>query len=437
MLVSVGNVENLEDAIRDLNSVAEQLDSACQAKCLDLQRTVAETTAVATQCAQESADAAQAEQQAVEAVTAAEMALHAAEAELQSAEASLSAAEANVSYDEEGNEIPPDTSAEEAAVDAAEAQVCSCQEALEQARAELDARKEARMLADQRTELATKCKEDAEKVLETAVQACAAVQAKVASAVQQGSAALAKASEALQQYLASNPVAQQFCDWVKWSPDPAKPVTPTTLHCRMNLSVEQQKHFLQYLCDRDPAVRAKFADYASRLASAKSAEERGKIELQARKTLSGFYGEKLVEYAFRPLGTGISTQSRTVFEDGRYTKTDLVVTGLRSPVILGKGEGMSAPASGSIAIEVKCGHAQYLKQQTEHMVFQAGGHRAADASVTVCTRDIKDLPAEEQKELRGKLREAGSPLIGMLPRKDDLDEACKDVLEEYESAGGE
>ena len=66
-------------------------------------------------------------------------------------------------------------------------------------------------------------------------------------------------------------------------------------------------------------------------------------------------------------------------------------------------------------------------------MFQAGGHRAADASITVCTRDIKDLSPDEQKEIRRKLREAGSPLIGMLPKKDDLDEACKEVLEEYNS----
>ena len=433
MQVSVGNVENLEDAVRDLNSIAEQLDAACEAKGAELLQKAAETSAISTQCAQELAEAVKAEAQAMEATSAAEAELAAAEAELASAEADLAAAEANVSYDEDGNEIPPDTSSEEAAVSAAEAQVNECQATLEQRQSEQEAKKEARMLAERRSELASQCQMVAQKISESAIQAFAATRAKVASAVQQGAAALAKASDALQQYLASNPEAKKFYDWIKWNPNPSKPAGPTTLHCRMNLSVEQQKYFLQYLCDRDPAVRAKFADYATRLANASTADERGKIELQARKTLSGFYGEKLVEYAFKPLGTGISAQSRTVFEDGRYTKTDLVVTGLKVPVILGKGDGMAASVGGSIAIEVKCGHPAYLKQQTEHMVFQAGGHRAADASITVCTRDIKDLSPDEQKEIRRKLREAGSPLIGMLPKKDDLDEACKEVLEEYNS----
>lgn len=429
MQASVGNVENLEDAVRDLNIIAEQLDALCVAKGADLAQKVAETTAIASQCSQELADAAEAEVQAAEAVAAAEAEVAEAEAALSAAESELAVAEANVSYDDEEEEIPPDTSAEEAAVAEAEAQVNACQMAREQRQSELDEKKEVRMLAAQRSELASQCQMAAQNVSETATQAFAATRSKVAAAVQQGVATLARASEALHQYLAANPEAKRFYDWIKWNPPPSKPVSPTTLHCRMNLSVEQQKYFLQYLCDRDPVVRAKFTDYAMRLANATTAEERGKIELQARKTLSGFYGEKLVEYAFKPLGTEISTQSRTVFEDGRYTKTDLVVTGLKVPVILGKGDGMAALAGGSIAIEVKCGHPAYLKQQTEHMVFQAGGHRAADASITVCTRDIKDLSPDEQKEIRRKLREAGSPLIGMLPKKDDLDKACKEVLE--------
>lgn len=437
MQVSVGNVENLEDVVRDLNCIAEQLDALCEAKGVNLAQKVAETTTISSQCSQELADAVKAEAQAFEAVSDAEAALEEAKSALASAESELAAAEANVSYDNEGGEIPPDTSAEKAAVAEAEAQIIACQMALEQRQTELEEKKEARMLAEQRSELAIQCQMASRNVSETAAQTFAATRLKVASAVQQGGAALAKASEALQQYLAINPEAKKFYDWIKWNPNSSKPVGPMTLHCRMNLSVEQQKYFLQYLCDRDPAVRAKFADYATRLANASTADERDKIELQARKTLSGFYGEKLVEYAFKPLGTGVSTQSRTVFEDGRYTKTDLVVTGLKVPVILGKGEGMAAPVGGSIAIEVKCGHSAYLKQQTDHMIFQAGGHKAADASVTVCTRDIKDLSPEEQKELRRKLREAGSPLIGMLPKKDDLDEACKEVLEEYDSDEGD
>ncbi|MBN0595780.1 hypothetical protein JTM42_35445, partial [Pseudomonas aeruginosa] len=40
------------------------------------------------------------------------------------------------------------------------------------------------------------------------------------------------------------------------------------------------------------------------------------------------------------------------------------------------------------------------------MIFQAEGHKQADAQCTLCSRDIHDLPEEKQKELRKALREA-------------------------------
>ena len=98
------------------------------------------------------------------------------------------------------------------------------------------------------------------------------------------------------------------------------------------------------------------------------------------------------------------------------------------PVILGRGEGMSASVGGSIAIEVKCGRASYLYSQKDHMVFQSGGHQEANASITVCSRDIRDLTPEQEEELREALRSAGSPLLGMLPTKDEIDKACWDIV---------
>ena len=89
---------------------------------------------------------------------------------------------------------------------------------------------------------------------------------------------------------------------------------------------------------------------------------------------------------------------------------------------------MSAPVGGSIAIEVKCGRASYLYSQKDHMVFQSGGHQEASASMTICSRDIKDLTPEQEEELREALRSAGSPLIGMLPTKDEIDKACWDMV---------
>ncbi|MNV85441.1 hypothetical protein D3C71_1794030 [compost metagenome] len=102
------------------------------------------------------------------------------------------------------------------------------------------------------------------------------------------------------------------------------------------------------------------------------------------------------------------------------------------PVILGRGEGMGAPVGGSMAFEVKCGKAQYLYAQKDHMVFQAEGHKQADAQCTLCSRDVQDLSPQKQKELRDALRQAGSPMVGMLPRKNDIDQSCLDFIRQSE-----
>jgi hypothetical protein len=98
------------------------------------------------------------------------------------------------------------------------------------------------------------------------------------------------------------------------------------------------------------------------------------------------------------------------------------VKDLKSPVILGKGCGMGAPVGGSLAVEVKTGHSEYLYNQKDHMVFQAGGHQDSSASITICSGDIHDLSEGRERELRDAMRDAGSPIVGMLPKKDEIDE---------------
>jgi hypothetical protein len=105
-----------------------------------------------------------------------------------------------------------------------------------------------------------------------------------------------------------------------------------------------------------------------------------------------------------------------------------VLENLRVPVVLGRGTGRSAAVGASIALEVKCGQAAYLQREKEHLRTQTQGHRGADASLTICSRDVKDLGHQEEEELRAALRGAGSALVGMLPRKEEIDRACWQVV---------
>ena len=177
---------------------------------------------------------------------------------------------------------------------------------------------------------------------------------------------------------------------------------------------------LEYLYATDMGFRANIDSYCNEM---KIGNEVG-AELKIKKQMVGRLCEEIVIRAFKPISTQISTQMKASLPDGGYTKVDLIVYGLTNPLVLGRGVGMGAREGGSLAVEVKSGHSSYLYQQLSHMQDQAFGHKSCDASCVICTRDIHDLSLEKENELREKLREAGSPMIGMLPRKDDLDNRC-------------
>lgn len=430
-LVSIGQVENLEDLMRDLQAVHEALESSCRAQ-VALAEHKHEDAQNASQLSEDLLDNAM--QQELSASQASEDALQAVD----TAYASLDAAEASLSscvpqpVSEDGSS--PDCSWEHDRADEARAGVDQTCNALEQARADLELAMENRMAMERRLEMSRQAATMAAQALAQALQECNARLLGVGQAIDLGISRLSAAQQALEAYLATNPVAADFHAWLKW--DPVKQggvVTPDVLRDRMNLSAEHRKMLQEYLYERNPDYRAKVDRFREQWVAAKGDAERNGVLRKIRIELCGEFGEQLARHALAPLGGRIETQGRTfVGENGRYTKTDLLITDLHVPVVLGRGQGMGAQVGGSLALEVKCGKAQYLYAQKDHMVFQAEGHKHADAQFTLCSRDIQDLSPEKEKELRDALREAGSPLIGMLPRKNEIDLSCIDFIRQSE-----
>lgn len=429
--VSIGQVENLEDLVRGLQSVREALEAACREQIAVAQQKCSEAREEAQNSASMLENAVQQEQSAKQKVDGAEQALDSSQISLSSAQSSLSSCLAQP-YDDDGH--CPDCAGEYSAVAEAEAAVEQAQSMLEQAKAENEVATGNRISMELRVDLAKQAQAMAEQTLEQAQQECNTHLATVDQAIEIGTARLNSAQRALDAYLATNPPAAQFHAWLKWNPaKDGHPVTPNMLRDRMNLSSEQRRLFQEYLYDSNPAYRKQVDRYRSQWATAKGDAERNIVARRARIHLSGEFGEQMARHAIAPLGGRIETQGRTfVGDNGRYTKTDLLVTDLRVPVILGRGEGMGAPVGGSMAFEVKCGKAEYLYSQKDHMIFQAEGHKQADAQCTLCSRDIHDLPVGKQKELRDALREAGSPMAGMLPRKNEIDQSCLDFIRQDE-----
>ena len=420
--VSVGQIENLEDLVRGLESVREALDTACreQIAAVERQCAAAREETKNSECMLE--QACQAEQDAQQTLTEAQQDLESAENAKSDAEAAFSDCESQpLEEDSDG----PDCSAEEANVAKGQAVVEGAQVALEAAQEEMENATQNRQRMEQRVECAKRALAMAEQLFEQTHQECASRMLEVGKFIDSGKERLTAARRALDSYLATNPSAARFYEWLYWHPEQGKTVTPDVISDRMNLSPEEQRLFQEYLYDRNPAYRNMVDKYRSEWAAANGDVERNIVNRNARIHLSGEYAEQLARHALAPLGGKIETQGRTfVGDDGRYTKTDLIVKDLGVPVVLGRGEGMGAPAGGSMAFEVKCGKKDYLYSQKDHMSFQAEGHKQADAHCTLCSRDIHDLPPEKENELRAALREAGSPLVGMLPTKNEIDQSC-------------
>jgi chemotaxis protein histidine kinase CheA len=425
--VSVGQVENLEDLLRGLLSVREALESACreQIAVADSKYEEAREESLNSKNMLEIAN--QQEQAAQQAVQDTQELLESSRSALSAANSALSGCEAQ---SDDKNGAPPDCSSEESDVADAEDAVEQAQVELVQTQAELELAKENHQAMEQRVECAKQVLVMAVQAMEQSRAECAARFAAVSQSVDVATARLTAAQQALSAYLGTNASAAQFHSWLNWNPaQHGVPITPDTLRDRMNLSAEQRVLLQEYLYDRNPAYRGLVDKYRGEWAAAKGDAERNIVARKTRIHLCGEFGEQIARHALAPLGGRIETQGRTfVGDNGRYTKTDLLVTDLRVPVILGRGEGMGAPVGGSMAFEVKCGKADYLFSQRDHMVFQAEGHKQADAQCTLCSRDIHDLPPEKEKVLRDTLREAGSPLVGMLPRKNETDQSCLDFI---------
>ena len=407
--VSIGQVENLEDLVRGLLSVREALESACREQVAFAERKCGEAREEAQISQSMLESAIQQEQVAQRAVEGAQHNLESSQSALSAAESALSACAAQP-RDEDGD--PPDCSSEESDVTDSQAAVEQAQTELEQAQADLELAGENHQAMDQRVESAKQALAMAAETQEQSRAECATRLAAVSQSVDVATGRLTAAQQALNAYLAKNPSAAQFHSWLNWNPSQhGAPITPDTLRDRMNLSAEQRSLLQEYLYDRKPSWRGLVDKYRGEWAAARGDAERNIVARKTRIHLSGEFAEQMARHAVAPLGGGIATQGRTfVGDNGRYTKTDLLVTNLRVPVILGRGEGMGAPVGGSMAFEVKCGKAEYLYSQKIHMVFQAEGHKQAVAHCTLCSRDIHDLPPEKEKELRDTLREAGSPL---------------------------
>lgn len=309
------------------------------------------------------------------------------------------------------------------AIAAASAEVAAAGEELARATEEYRKAVEHRERLEHRVELAQKCVNIAQEMNETLRLRFNYSRAEVSKTILEGNGRLQAAYSDIERYLSrvSKVALQDIKDFYDWKPEENKPVTPKDVHDRLDASKNVVNAILEYLYVTDP----KFHNSIDRLcAQLKVQGNEVSVETKVKKNIVGRLCEELVIRSFSPMGERVETQGVYYLEDGSYTKADMILYGLKEPLILGRGDGMGFTKGGNLGIEVKSGNKEYIYSQLSHMEKQAKGHSQCDISCTVCSRDIKNLPPEKEDMLRSKLKEAGSPMIGMLPYKSELDAEC-------------
>lgn len=398
---NVFSLDALSDAIRDLHTARRETGECCDEGIRKAEQMLQDT---------------QSELQLSEALLAAAQVEEAAKLALQlNADARMAAAAL-----EETSAL---ASCNPIAITAASAEVAAAAAELAQATEEYQRAREHRERLEQRQALARKCVDLAQANLDMLRLRYQYGKTRVDEIVLSGCGRLQAAHNDLEAYLAriSPQMRQSIRDYSSWEPAEKRPVNPKEVHDRLNPDEAVTDSLLEYMYTTNPKFRASIDRLCAQM---KSPENTAAAETKIKKNVVGQLCEELVIRAFLPMGERVETQHVYYLEGGSFTKVDMILYGLKEPLILGRGEGMGGRKGGSLAIEVKSGKAKYIHKQVAHMETQAKGHKSCDISCTVCTRDIHDLRPEQQEEVKNRLKAAGSPILGMLPRKSELDARC-------------
>lgn len=449
MQADVKEVFDLPNAASRLLALQNETSSVCQESRNEAEQLLDETQREEQTSLQMLNTAREVEKAAHAAMTVAEGVMLAAEARLAAALAEEAAAIA---------------SANPIAIAAASSEVFSAQQAYQQAREAYELARQAyeaakahRELLDKRYDMAKQAVNLAEIMKSKLEMHCMKCLTQIAPLVEQGVLRITQAHEDLQRYHAKNtsvanlsiatvlhhsssisqatsslPTSSQltlspkssanqsaFKQWEDYQPTPGKPIRPQELNARLNPSRDVLQGLLEARYQSDPKFREQVNSYREQAKT-----NRGDVETQIKRNMVGNFAEEIVKNALKPYGGVYRTQERVNLPDGSYTKPDFILHDLKVPLIVGKGEGMGVRENRSIGIEVKTGQPNYFWRQREHLETQAQGHVQCDASWTICTRDVSNLESSKQQELRSAIREAGSPIVGVLPYKAELDDAC-------------
>lgn len=222
--------------------------------------------------------------------------------------------------------------------------------------------------------------------------------------------------------------------WIDGGELVTKPVvTPADLATRFRELSANLDGYVRFLMTHDPDFAAEISRRVQALVDSEGPGDVDRVLTQIRISTSGKLAERMVIDTLKPFFEGLELQQVKSVGDS-FTKVDFLGTQAKQNIVLGRGEGMSVPEGGTLAIEVKTGKPEYIRQQLDHLEFQVKGHADADASLVVTSKDVYNIPGQGEQFLRGEIKVAGSRVMAFLPEKARLDEACDKLVRDAAGA---
>ena len=346
-LISIGQVENLEDLARDLRRVRESVGEKCslmraraERKTAEVEGEVRNSKMLLEQAEAELREARQELEQA-------EQRQREAEHSLQEAESDLNQCEAGGDYDNEGNFIPPDCSWEASAVRDAQSELAQANDACMRAQEKLRQAEEKHRLMQARVERAQEALRLAKNIQESLNDQIRGRLSTIDELVRSGDSRLAHARGALEGYLAANMDAKALYGCLQQGKKLHTTHSQRNSQVRLSMNAGQLQDFLHYLSHRDVAFRENVASYRRELAEAKGPVEQKLARSKVQKEFSADIAKKAAEH-----GMNISP-------DAKKCKTDAETSGIGIDIDL------SAPASSDAPSPVKVVMALIEENQEE------------------------------------------------------------------------
>jgi len=226
------------------------------------------------------------------------------------------------------------------------------------------------------------------------------------------------------------PAGWSASSWINGDGLPDRDFNPRDLKSRFDLNPAQLAEVTRWMAKSDPEFPREIERMQSVFRSNPGTADRERTFLQTKIRTAGMWGEAFAKHALSPMCGSVETQRRTTTEAGAVTITDVVLRDLKANWLIGRGPTGYAKKGSDVGLEFKLGQDGYIYSQKDHLKTQVGGHAKEGASLVIVSRDIHDLPREKSRELRDTMYQNRSYVLALLPRKEQIDQLCWDLVQE-------